>query len=114
MKEILQPQSNRVQPRVLSFSLRSGKWHNHLTVLTKISQFTELLFKTRAGSPNRYWTQRSSLSKVVEKIRLQIKFWARHDFAARSCCDLGLQGSNPNVACDTSQHEDHLCEIVFK
>ena len=23
--------------------------------------------------------------------------WARHDFAARSCCDLDLQGSDPNL-----------------
>jgi len=41
------------------------------------------------------------------------KFWARHDFAARSCCDLGLQGSNPNIARDTLfQHGDQSCEIV--
>jgi len=48
------------------------------------------------------------------KIRLQItKFWARHDFATRSCCDLGLQGSNQYVARDTlSQYGDHSCEIV--
>jgi len=43
------------------------------------------------------------------------KFWARHDFAARSCCDLGLQGSNPNVARDKlSQYGDHLCKKVVK
>jgi len=31
-----------------------------------------------------------------------------------SCCDLGLQGSNPNVACNTlSQNGDHSCKIVF-
>jgi len=41
--------------------------------------------------------------------------WAIHDFAARSCCDLDLQGSDPNLACDTSsQYGDHLCEIVLK
>ena len=40
---------------------------------------------------------------------------ASHDFAARSCCDLGLQGSNPNVARDKlSQYGNHLCEIVIK
>jgi len=42
-------------------------------------------------------------------------FWARHDFAARSCCDLGLQGSNPNKARDIlSQYGDHSCKIVVK
>ena len=36
-------------------------------------------------------------------------------FAARSCCDLGLQGSNPNIARDKlSQYGDHLCKIVVK
>jgi hypothetical protein len=36
-------------------------------------------------------------------------------FAARSCCDLDLQGSDPNVARDTSsQYGDHFCEIVVK
>jgi len=50
------------------------------------------------------------------KIRLQItKLWAGRDFAARSCCDLDLQGSDPNVARDTSsQYGDHFCEIVLK
>ena len=39
------------------------------------------------------------------KIRYQItKLWAGHHNAARSCCDLELQGSNPNVAHDTSSH----------
>jgi len=38
-----------------------------------------------------------------------------NDFAARSSCDLDLQGSNPNVARDTlSQYGDHSCEIVVK
>jgi len=42
-------------------------------------------------------------------------FWTRHDFAVRSCCDLGLQGSNPNVSRDTlSQYGDHSCEIIVK
>ena len=50
------------------------------------------------------------------KIWLQItKLWAGHNFAVRSCCDLDLQGSNLNVALDTSsQYGDHSCEIVFK
>ena len=50
------------------------------------------------------------------EILLQItKLWARHDFAARSCCVLDLQGSVPNVARDTtSQYGDHFCEICFK
>ena len=31
------------------------------------------------------------------------------------CCDLDLQGRDPNVACDTmSQNGDHICEIVLK
>ena len=28
--------------------------------------------------------------------------WARHDFAAQSCCDLDLQGSDQNLASDMS------------
>jgi len=39
---------------------------------------------------------------------------ARHDFDARSCYDLGLHGSNPNIARDTSQYGDHSGEIVVK
>jgi len=36
-------------------------------------------------------------------------------FAARSCCDLDLQGSDPNVARDmSSQYGDHICKIVLK
>ena len=47
---------------------------------------------------------------------LQItKLWAGHDYAARSCCDLDLQGSDPNLARDkSSQYGDHCCEIVVK
>ena len=42
-------------------------------------------------------------------------FWAGHNFAARSCCDLDLQGSDPNVVRDTSsQYGDEFCEMVFK
>jgi hypothetical protein len=44
-----------------------------------------------------------------------MKLWTGHDFAARSCCDLDLQGSDPNVARDTSsQYGDHFCEIILK
>ena len=43
------------------------------------------------------------------------KLWARNDFAARSCCNLDLQDSEPNVACDKScQYSDHFSEIVIK
>jgi len=50
------------------------------------------------------------------EIRLQItKLLAGHDFAARSRCDLDLQGRDPNVARDTSsQHGGHICKIVSK
>jgi len=50
------------------------------------------------------------------KIQLQItKLWAGHDFDARSCCDLDLQGSDPNDArYMSSQYGDHFCEIVLK
>jgi len=35
----------------------------------------------------------------IFEIQLQItKLWAGHNFAARSCCDLDLQGRDPNVA----------------
>jgi len=48
--------------------------------------------------------------------RLQItKLWAVNNFAKRSCCDLDLQGSDPNVARDTSsQYGDQLCKIILK
>jgi len=40
---------------------------------------------------------------------------AGHNFAARSCGDLDLQGSNQNFARDmSSQYGDHFCEIVVK
>jgi len=43
------------------------------------------------------------------------KLWAGHDFAARSCCDLDLQGSNTNIARDMlSQYGDDFCKIVWK
>jgi len=44
-----------------------------------------------------------------------MKLWSRHNYAERSCCDLDLQGSDPNVACDTlSQYDDHLCIFFVK
>jgi len=50
------------------------------------------------------------------KIKLhKTKLWGRHDFAARSCCDLDLQGSDLNLAHDlSSQYGVHYCEIVLK
>ena len=52
----------------------------------------------------------------MTKIRFQItKLWAGHIFTARSCCDLDLQGSDLNIACDmASQYGDNFCEIVLK
>jgi hypothetical protein len=44
-----------------------------------------------------------------------MKLWTGHDFAARSCRDLDLQGSDPNITPDNlSQYGDHFCEIVVK
>ena len=50
------------------------------------------------------------------EIRLQVtKLWDGHDFATRLRCDLDLQGSDPNVARDTSsQYGDYFCELVSK
>ena len=50
----------------------------------------------------------------MDKTSVEItKLWARHDFAARSCCDINLKGSNLNDARDTSsQYGDYYCEIV--
>ena len=43
------------------------------------------------------------------------KLWAAHDFAARSCCDLDLQGIDPNFKRDTlSRYGDHFCKIFSK
>jgi len=43
------------------------------------------------------------------------KLRARHDFAAKSCCDLDLLGSDQKVARDmSSQYGNHFCEIVVK
>jgi len=39
----------------------------------------------------------------------------QHVFATRSCCDLDLQGINPNVVRNMStQYSYHFCEIVVK
>ena len=50
------------------------------------------------------------------KIWLPItKSWTGHGFTARSCCDLDLQGINPNVVRNTSSpYGDHFCKIVLK
>ena len=43
------------------------------------------------------------------------KFWDGHNFAARSCCTLDLQGSDQIVKRDmSSEYGDHLCEIIVK
>ena len=43
------------------------------------------------------------------------KLWGGHDIAARSCCDLDIHSSDPNLAGNTlSQYGDHFCEIVLK
>jgi len=49
-----------------------------------------------------------------------MKLWAVHDFATRSCCDLDLQGSDPNVVrayythCYLFTYKVRLALIVFK
>jgi len=75
-------------------------------------------------SPNRFWTQARNFAIPIWwsflynsfEIRLQkTKLYAGHNFAARSCCDLDLQGSDLNDACDmSSQYGDHFCETVLK
>jgi len=53
--------------------------------------------------------------KLFRNLTSNNELWAGHDFAARSCCDLELQGSDPNIARDTSsQYDDHFCEIFSK
>jgi len=49
-------------------------------------------------------------------IQLQItRSWGGNNFHERSCCDLDLQGSDPNVARDTScQYCDQLCKMIVK
>ena len=44
-----------------------------------------------------------------------MKLWTGHDFAARWCYDLDLQGSDPNVARDTlSQYGNHFLWNTFE
>ena len=51
--------------------------------------------------------------KLFQNLTTNKKLWAGHDFAARSCCDLDLQVSDPNVTRDTSsKNGDHFCELV--
>jgi len=91
--------------------------------------FNVIRKQTRAGwtgwcSPNRGWTQARNFVISIWwsflwngfEIRLQkMKLWAGHHYAARSCLDIDLQGSDPNVVRDTSsQYGDHFCEIVLK
>jgi len=53
--------------------------------------------------------------EIIVKSDFKKKLWAGHDFAARSCCDLDLQDSDPNIACDmSSKYGDHFFEIVLK
>jgi len=43
------------------------------------------------------------------------KLWEGHEFAARSCCNLDLQVSDPNLARDTSsQYGDHFSAKMLK
>jgi len=43
-----------------------------------------------------------------------MKLRVGHNFAARVCCDLNLQGSNPNFMRNmSSQYGDHLYEKVL-
>jgi len=49
------------------------------------------------------------------KIRHQItKLLAGHDFAARSCYDIDLQGSNPNLRVTCYFAEGHVVTLAFK
>jgi len=59
-----------------------------------------------------WWT---FLKNIFEIWLQKTKLWAGHNFAARSCCDLDLQGRDPNFARDaSSQYGDHFCEIFSK
>ena len=75
-------------------------------------------YKPTSTSIWKYCLQYSIFYQSLKRFfnRLQItKLWAGHDFDARSCSELDLQGSNQNVACDmSSQYGDHFCEIVVK
>jgi len=53
--------------------------------------------------------------KLFQNLTTNKELWARHNFAARSCCDLDLRGIDPNVARDTlTQYGDHFCKIFLK
>jgi len=57
----------------------------------------------------------SFLLNILEIHLQRTKLGGGHDFAASSCCDLDIQGSDPHVARDkSSQYGDHFCEIVLK
>jgi len=66
-----------------------------------------------------FWTNRNCQgfenSLTLGLPNQKMKLWVGHDYAAGSCCDLDLQGSDPNVARDALSHYgDHFCEIVLK
>jgi len=100
-----------------SQTLFSSVHYFFLLITTFRFEFSE----TRAGRnlvmlPEKVLDTEKLFVKSSCKIRLQItKLWTRLDFAARSCCDLDLQGNDLNVERDTSsQYGDHFCEIVSK
>ena len=99
-------QTGKVLPFVLSTSCC------HLITIAQL-QLNTRAGRNRVMLPEQVLDTEKQFVKSSCKIRLQItKFWARHDFAARSCCSIGLQGSNHKVARDTlSQYGDHSCEI---
>jgi len=60
-----------------------------------------------------HFCQKVVKSDFISLIQIT-KLWVGHVFAARLCCDIDLQCSDPNLAGDTSsQYGDHYCEIVF-
>ena len=104
-------------------------WYVPVVCVLKLSHFqNQQAFDSIAGNtvvPYRFLKKFFNYHKLLffaiyypfcSKIRLQItKLWAGHVFAARSCCDLDLQGSDPNLAHDiATQYGDHFCEIVLK
>jgi len=55
------------------------------------------------------------ISVKVVKFDFKSQSYGPETILLKSYCDLDLQGRDPNVVRDTSsQHGDHLCEIVFK
>jgi len=66
--------------------------------------------KFNLNSPKGY-----SLKIINAQTASNNKVMGRTRFAARSRCDLDLQGRNPNVASDmSSQHGGNFCKIVLK